>query len=182
MSTSEDGRCLFCDRRGSGCSCKTKTLLIVDDQEPLRRALARGLEIYGWNAITVADPIEAREHYSNVHVVLTDWDMPNGGGERVLRESTVPVVVHTGGSAPVPHLTKPVSLTELDKALREAARDLDRIHMLGYEAIVALIDINDAELLAVVGGDSKVHAFIRMVRDTLDDMAMQMAIEMARVR
>lgn len=72
-----------------------KTILIVDDEPMVIRAVARVLRSRGFEVLSAADPIEARAHYAAADVVLSDWNMPNGGGQRVLDESPKPVVIHS---------------------------------------------------------------------------------------
>lgn len=106
-------------------------VLIVDDDAPTRRALARLLRGEGWLADTAADPDEAINYLcerviagDGPLVVLSDWDMPNGGGARVLAESPVPVVIYTGNPDAPPAgtrvLTKPAELNVINAALRAA--------------------------------------------------------------
>ena len=78
-----------------------KRVLVVDDNPMIRRANARVLRGLGWEVSEAEDPAKAIEHYPQVDVVLSDLDMPNGGGVRVLHESPVPVVIHSGNDAGV---------------------------------------------------------------------------------
>lgn len=72
-----------------------KTILIVDDQPMVLRAISRALRSHGFDVLTALDPVEAAKLYDLVDVVLSDWHMPNGGGQRVLDESPKPVVIHS---------------------------------------------------------------------------------------
>jgi CheY-like chemotaxis protein len=97
-------------------------VLIVDDEPGIRRAFSRCLRALGWTVTEAEDPDAAASLYGGVDVVLTDWDMPAGGGERVLREAGRPCVVQSGGEPPVPHLTKPAPVDSIDRALLQAMR------------------------------------------------------------
>ena len=110
---------------------RTRTVLLIDDSAMLRRALARVLKGYGWDCVEARDPERAALLYRVADCVLSDWSMPNGGGARVLRESPVPVVIHTGSpdvNAPVV-LIKPADPAAIDRELRaaiDARRDFAR--------------------------------------------------------
>lgn len=69
--------------------------LIVDDNEILARTTARMLRAWGWETVEAHDPVAAAAHYAKVDLVVTDWEMPEGGGERVLAECGKPVFVMT---------------------------------------------------------------------------------------
>ena len=105
------------------------TVLVVDDDALICRAYERLLRARGWRVLTAAGPREALAHYAAADVVLSDWCMPSGGGERVLRESPVPVVIHSAsyvGSHPWT-VAKPSPIdrvvAELVRALAAARRD-----------------------------------------------------------
>lgn len=106
-----------------------KTVLIVDDDHPTRRALMRVLKGLGWSVLEACDPVEAAGLIAEYDVILSDWDMPHGGGERVLNEALVPVVVYSGRDEVRDlvdrFLLKPVEAGVLDKTLREAMRPHD---------------------------------------------------------
>lgn len=65
----------------------TKTILIADDEANLRRTLAEILCALGYTTLEAADGDEAIEilRKSIPDLVFTDWKMPRGGGEEVLR-------------------------------------------------------------------------------------------------
>lgn len=101
-------------------------LLILDDDAPIRRALARVLGPMGWIIRAAESPLQPREVYDDVAVVLSDWDMPDGGGARVLAESPAPVVIYTGRPDAPPAgtrvLCKPSEIEAIDAALRAAMK------------------------------------------------------------
>lgn len=79
---------------------KNLDLLIVEDDENMARSENRQLKKF-WSSITFAK--NAQEGLEAINsgkfdVVLTDWDCPCGGGEQVVRDSDIPIVVHTGNS------------------------------------------------------------------------------------
>jgi CheY-like chemotaxis protein len=111
---------------------KPLRLLIVDDEEPLRSALRRLLELrYGVELASGVDEALARLMVRAYDVVLCDVMMPSGGGERLYRTllGVAPdlarrIVFLTGGAVtdgarhflrtqPQPILTKPLDLDEL---------------------------------------------------------------------
>ncbi len=114
-----------------------QTVLVVEDEEPIRRVAQRVLERHGYRVLAAADGLEAlqlfREHEHLVAVILTDVVMPRMGGP-ALRDTlrgagkTVPVVFTSGyarsdGEAEpldptVPYLAKPWSVEQLLAAVR----------------------------------------------------------------
>ena len=70
-------------------------ILIIDDDARALHTTARFFRAKGWAVGTARSP----KGVFSVHepdIVLSDWDMPDGGGARVLRESDVPVVLCSG--------------------------------------------------------------------------------------
>ena len=67
----------------------TETILVVEDDVALRRAVSRILSATGYKVLTAADGAAAlltcAQHTGNIHLVLTDVVMPQMGG-RVLAE------------------------------------------------------------------------------------------------
>ncbi|MBL4687263.1 MAG: response regulator [Nannocystaceae bacterium] len=81
------------------------SLLLVDDEEVLLRALARALRRRGFDVVTAADGIEAlkvfEQHRDSISLVLLDLDLPELHGGDVLKAirrmaPDVPVVVVSG--------------------------------------------------------------------------------------
>ena len=101
----------------------TKVLLIDDDPQ-IRRAFERELQTAGFDVIGVAcDPVEARGFYDAAEVVVSDWQMPHGGGARVLAEAPVPVVVHSAIAGMVGAkfwINKPAQRDELREEIERA--------------------------------------------------------------
>lgn len=99
-------------------------LLIVDDDTALRTALQNAFsELCGWTVVSAGDPVAAQPHYDAVDVVMTDWNMPLGGGARVLSESPKPVLVYSSEIAGLLHpwrLRKPASLEVMRAAIMQA--------------------------------------------------------------
>lgn len=100
-------------------------ILIVDDTPEILKAVERELRREGFDVVTASDPVEAAALYSEAAVVVSDWVMPNGGGARVLEESPVPVVIHSGSMALQPIgavaiLQKPASRITLRAAIEAA--------------------------------------------------------------
>ncbi len=67
-----------------GLPSGTETILVVEDERSLRRAMTRELERLGYTVLTAADGEEAVELFrarrSEVHLVLSDIIMPRLGG------------------------------------------------------------------------------------------------------
>lgn len=109
------------------------TILLVEDEAPLRHSTQRILERYGYRVLPAADGVEALAEFSRwtpeIDLIITDVVMPRMGGAALLAEldrlgSRVPVLI-TSGYAPndqpgelrlpasVPFLAKPWDATEL---------------------------------------------------------------------
>jgi CheY-like chemotaxis protein len=62
-----------------------ETILLVDDEEPIRRTARRILERYGYRVLLASDGAEAlnliREHGSEIQLVISDVAMPKMGGK-----------------------------------------------------------------------------------------------------
>jgi len=121
-------------RRGSG------TILLVEDEDALRRAAIRLLSRHGYRVLEARDGEEARalyaDHAHEVDLVLTDVVMPRMSGLALYDElrrsgATVPFVFMSGyihrepggaGSLPegVPFIPKPWSIEDLLLVLQEA--------------------------------------------------------------
>ena len=73
-------------------------VLVVDDEEPVRKVLLRVLRLYGYRADAVATLAEARERGSEARMLLADRKLPDGDGETLRAE--YPHVVTISGKAP----------------------------------------------------------------------------------
>lgn len=106
-------------------------VLIIDDDALVRRAWVKILKSRGWEVVTAADPGEAVDYYDQADVVISDWHMPYGGGARVLKDSTKPVIIcsatppDTAKCAAI--LTKPASVDKMHETLMKvlAEQDID---------------------------------------------------------
>lgn len=81
-------------------------ILIVDDEEKLRKSLERNLSLDGHIVLTAANGNEAFEIVKNhsFDLVISDVQMPNGNGEQLLNSirnnfPRVPVVLMVTGYA-----------------------------------------------------------------------------------
>ncbi len=112
---------------------RTGTVLVVDDEEPVRTVARRILEHGGFTVLTADGGRAAldtfREHHEQIDAVLLDLTMPDMGGEEVYAKmleirSRVPVVIlsgyseehvleHFAGIGPVEFLPKPHKAKEL---------------------------------------------------------------------
>ena len=110
------------EKNPAGC------VLVIDDEALVRRGTARLLRTFGWTVIEAESPADLdgifREH-PEIEVVLSDLDMPDGGGERVVAEAPVPVVILSGNGrcsqvGAAEWLMKPARAEEIEWALRSA--------------------------------------------------------------
>ncbi len=113
----------------------TETILVAEDEPPLRALCARVLKRYGYTVLQAGSVAEARlfaERYSGpVHLLLTDLVMPDGTGkelaEQISRDTPLGVLYMSGYSDSMldaelggaPYLQKPFSPQELAGRVRE---------------------------------------------------------------
>ncbi len=115
-----------------------ETVLLLEDEPAVRRATSRMLRSLGYVVLDTSRPTEAialaREHAGPIDVLVTDVAMPEMSGMEAAREfrlvrPAAAVLFVSGYSksavtadngAPLRHLGKPFSKTELATALREA--------------------------------------------------------------
>jgi two-component system KDP operon response regulator KdpE len=75
------------------------TILVVDDEKPLRDFMRRNLEVRGYNAITASNGLEALAAFNtqNIDLVIMDVMMPRMDGletiRRIRQSSLVPIIV-----------------------------------------------------------------------------------------
>jgi len=117
------------------------TILIVDDEEPIRKAIRRVLKFEPYRLLDCGDPVEALRlvEAETVHVVISDYTMPGMLGVdllrkiRMIRPDTIRIIL-TGNAnldmamqainegAIYRFLTKPWDNADLQLALRLAQR------------------------------------------------------------
>ena len=118
----------------------SETVLVVEDEEPLRDLACRFLRAGGYTVLEAKDGVDALEvvarHTSTIHLVVSDVVMPRMGGPALLdrlksvRPGTKGILMsgyseYSGGSAPAdrieaPVIDKPFSRTSLLERVREA--------------------------------------------------------------
>lgn len=68
----------------------TETVLLVEDEEPLRRAAAEFLSLRGYTVLEARDGLDAlsvtKNHGSTIHLAVTDVVMPHMSGGELARE------------------------------------------------------------------------------------------------
>jgi len=109
------------------------TILVVDDEDPVRELVRDALESEGYTVLDTGDPLEARRIATSrtVHLLLTDVVMPRMNGlelaERVEAASpATKVLMMSGFMTPAMKasgriiLSKPFSLDDLLRAVRES--------------------------------------------------------------
>ena len=124
---------------GSSVPCmpgRTPVVAVVDDEQPVRRALQRLLRASGFDVRLFATGSDFMSHLEGIDCVILDLHLPGMSGFEVQealteRGASVPVVVLTGNDTPAnrarslangahAYLCKPVD----DKVLLEALRPL----------------------------------------------------------
>ena len=109
------------------------TILVVDDDDPVRAFVSDALAGEGYTVVDTADPLEARRIVTSrtIHLLLTDVVMPRMNGielaERVEVASAATKVLLMSGymtalmkASGRPILTKPFTIDSLLRAVREA--------------------------------------------------------------
>ena len=117
------------------------TILIIDDEDRFREALARQLEVRGFNVLDTSNGEDAIKivRHDNPEVVILDQKMPGMDGIQTLKEikkirPEVQVIMHTGhGNMEAARLTgkhdvfyyleKPCALDDLIKVVRDALEE-----------------------------------------------------------
>ena len=115
-------------------SGRTPTIAVVDDEQPVRRALQRLLRASGFDVRLFATGADFMAHLDGVDCVILDLHLPGMSGFEVqealaARGANVPVVVLTGNDTPAnrarslangarAYLSKPVDDETLLHALR----------------------------------------------------------------
>jgi DNA-binding response OmpR family regulator len=98
------------------------SVLILDDDPLILKALERAFRSAGWQVHTAAQPLAHPDGYALVDCVLSDWDMPQGGGQRVKQESAAPVVIYSANDL-AEHdyvIRKPAAVEDLVAELHRA--------------------------------------------------------------
>lgn len=111
------------------------TILVVDDEEPLRRYLSRGLEHAGYHVLAARDGSEAlrqlRKSPVPVQLVITDVSMPGMTGPELADQIAAgpyppPVLFmsadHITLDLPGPKLRKPFLLADLRPTIEQLLR------------------------------------------------------------
>lgn len=129
------------------------TILLADDEAEIRHLVGLALRSHGYSVLEAEDGVAAlevsEEHAGPIHLLLTDWCMPQMGGETLIdrlssRRPGTAVVVMTGycDVEALPHvavLRKPFNLHDLvetvDGALKiPTGTDCDNHRQLALEA------------------------------------------------
>jgi len=112
-------------------------VLVVDDEYLVRRSVARALGRLHWDYDMAAGPLEAalRCDLKRPDVILSDWDMPDGGGAEVIAiaaRAGVPIVIYSGGEPQTdrPVIAKPAKSETIDSALKGAIETHARLSRL----------------------------------------------------
>ena len=131
---------------GSAAQRPARTILLVDDEQAVRKMAALLLQRLGFRVLTAADGLEAvetlRSRAADVDLVLLDLAMPNMGGRQALCElrqirPDVPVILWSGSD-------------EHDAMGRFAGADLAGFIRKPFQLQDLLSKLNEALSLAVV--------------------------------
>ena len=118
--------------------CGSETVLLVEDEEPLRRASAEFLRLRGYSVLEARDGLDAlsvtKHHGSTIHLAVTDVVMPHMSGGQLAKElettrpeTRILFVSGYAGQTVLDHkvvdvennfLQKPFTLTQLAKKVR----------------------------------------------------------------
>ena len=115
-----------------------ETILVVEDEEPVRRFVVKALTKSGYTVLDAGEPAEAllvaRDYDKAIHLLLSDVVMPGMSGPQLAQKLRplrpgIPVLYMSGyprdvflqrGAPETDLLAKPFSPEELSKAVREA--------------------------------------------------------------
>jgi len=134
-----EDRAVAAVKQGTGVPGGTETILVVEDEDAIRRSTKRVLDKCGYTTVAARDGEEALEifaqHGSKIDLIITDLVMPKLGGRQLydaLRQegNDVKFILTSGYTAEevyesaafepvVPFLNKPWSLTELAQCVRD---------------------------------------------------------------
>jgi DNA-binding NtrC family response regulator len=90
---------------------EASTVLVVDDEEPVREFIESALDRAGYNHVSCNDPKEAlnffKANFNKVDAVITDLSMPQLSGLQLAREffsikPDISIILFTGRHDPVP--------------------------------------------------------------------------------
>ena len=125
------------DEASSSCHCSHGTILVVDDEDAVRRVAHRVLERAGYRVLVATDGREGEhifhEHRHEIGAVIADLTMGEIGGIELIRalrvvDPALPVLLMSGYSSDdsaaisslgVPFLAKPFTANMLVAAVRE---------------------------------------------------------------
>jgi two-component system, cell cycle sensor histidine kinase and response regulator CckA len=78
------------DKSAGAVLCGTETVLLVEDEEPLRRATVEFLRLRGYTVLEACDGVDAlsvsKNHGSTIHLAITDIVMPHMSGGELAKE------------------------------------------------------------------------------------------------
>ena len=100
-------------------------VLVADDEDPIRRLLARALSVAGYDVSTASDGFEAfqKVQAAELDLLVTDLKINRMDGyelcRRVRQTSTLPIVVISGALAADEALGSEPSLVDADDLIRK---------------------------------------------------------------
>jgi excisionase family DNA binding protein len=128
-------------RDGSSAQPAKRRVLIVDDQEPIRKFLVKALEFADYEIETAGDGAAALELIKSTpfDLLLTDLQMPGMGGLALIREARklapkLAIVIITG------HSTEAIAIEALNLGVRGYVTKPFRVHNILVKAARALGD------------------------------------------
>ena len=78
------------ERNLDAAAAGSETILLVEDEDAVRRASADFLSLHGYTVLEAKDGLDAlavaKDYGSTIHIVVTDVVMPNIGGGQLARE------------------------------------------------------------------------------------------------
>jgi two-component system, cell cycle sensor histidine kinase and response regulator CckA len=94
--------------RGDDAALDKHVVMVVDDDDAVRRVTMRALETFGFTTVGAASGFEAVETFKNdhhgLHCVIVDMNMPGMNGKQTMQsfreiDASVPVLLASGHSA-----------------------------------------------------------------------------------
>jgi two-component system chemotaxis response regulator CheY len=99
----------------------SKKVLVVNDSGTMRKIVIRALNAVGFSdTVEAADGVEALDVFQKtpVHLVLTDWNMPNKSGVELTRD-----IRATGSKVPIFMITTEAEKNRVVEAIQAGVND-----------------------------------------------------------
>jgi two-component system response regulator FlrC len=157
-------------------------ILVVDDEQSMRAALAEALDICGYQVETAENGVEALARFSagKHHLVITDLRMPKMGGMELLKEiksisPVTPVVVITAygtvntavaamKTGAAEFIMKPFSLDELRKVVQGVLKCREEENFAASDLSLAE-EVRQAAAPEIITQDERMNSILDLLKN-----------------